>query len=184
MYYNYYPHQPYCHYHHTRCYCGQQPVYMMNENGQQMSDYVWQSNEMTRQIPIKDYGGQPFVVDIEDVTEDNKTFRTALWTGKHLQVTLMSLNIGEDIGLEVHQDTDQFLRIEEGNGLVQMGDSRESLTFERRVDDDDAVFVPAGKWHNITNTGRKPLKLYSIYAPPEHPFGTVHQTKAEAQAAE
>ncbi|MDY0406435.1 cupin domain-containing protein [Virgibacillus sp. 179-BFC.A HS] len=132
----------------------------------------------------RDHGNQPFVVNIEEETEGNNTFRTALWTGKHLQVTLMSIPVGEDIGLEVHPDVDQFLRIEEGQGFVQMGPTQNNLDFERDVDDDDAIMVPAGTWHNVTNTGNKPLKLYSIYAPPNHPFGTVHETKADAEAAE
>ncbi|MDY0407479.1 cupin domain-containing protein [Virgibacillus soli] len=131
------------------------------------------------QINIKDYGGNPFVVNIEDAAEQNQTFRTALWTGRHLQVTLMSLLPGEDIGLEVHHDVDQFLRLEEGHGIVQMGKSKSNLDFRRNVSEDDAIMVPAGTWHNITNTGNKRLKLYSIYAPPEHPFGTVHRTKAD-----
>jgi mannose-6-phosphate isomerase-like protein (cupin superfamily) len=143
----------------------------------------WQSlNE--RNIEIKDYGKQPFVVNINEATKQNSTFRTALWTGSHLQVTLMSINVGEDIGLEMHPDVDQFLRIEEGQGIVQMGDSKDNLTFQARVSDDFAIMVPAGKWHNVTNTGNMPLKLYTIYAPPQHPFGTVHRTKAEAMAAE
>ncbi|OIJ11470.1 cupin [Anaerobacillus alkalilacustris] len=133
---------------------------------------------------IKDYGGKPYVVDIEEVTKQNDTFRTALWTGKHLQVTLMSINVGEDIGLEVHPNLDQFIRIEEGQGLVQMGDSKDNLDFRKNASEDFAIMVPAGKWHNLTNTGNIPLKLYSIYAPPEHPFGTVHETKAIAMAAE
>lgn len=133
---------------------------------------------------IKDYGGEPFVVNIEEVTKKNNTFRTALWTGSHLQVTLMSINVGEDIGLEVHPTLDQFIRIEEGQGRVQMGDSKDRLDFEEKAYADFAILVPAGKWHNLTNTGNKPLKLYSIYAPPEHPYGTVHETKAIAMAAE
>ena len=134
--------------------------------------------------PLMDYGSQPLVIDIEDAAKQNKTFRRALWTGTHLQLTLMSINVGEDIGLEVHPDHDQFIRIEEGQGLVMMGDSQHNLNFQRRVHDDYAVFVPAGKWHNLINTGNKPIKLYSIYAPPEHPKGTVHETKAIAEAAE
>ncbi|MDE5416131.1 cupin domain-containing protein [Alkalihalobacillus sp. MEB203] len=133
---------------------------------------------------LKDYGSQPYVVDIEEVTKENETFRTALWTGKHLQVTLMSIEVGEDIGLEVHPDLDQFIRIEEGQGLVQMGDSRDHLDFQKEAFADFAIMVPAGKWHNLTNTGNTPLKVYSIYAPPEHPFGTVHETKEIAMAAE
>lgn len=135
-------------------------------------------------IVLRDYGKRPFVVDIDEATKQNRTFRMALWTGDHLQVTLMSINVGEEIGLEIHPNLDQFLRIEEGKGIVQMGDRRDRLDFRARVSDDFAIMVPAGKWHNITNTGNEPLKLYSIYAPPEHPFGTVHRTKAEAMAAE
>lgn len=135
-------------------------------------------------MEIKDYGPNPFVIDIEEATEQNNTFRTALWTGEHLQLTLMSLNPREDIGLEMHPDDDQFIRIEEGRGIVQMGDSEDNLDFEEMVVDDFIFIVPAGKWHNLTNTGNKPLKLYSIYAPPNHPHGTVHETKADAEAAE
>lgn len=134
-------------------------------------------------VQLKDYGGKPFVVDIEQAAKRNLNYRTALWTGKHLQVTLMSIEAGGDIGLEVHPDVDQFIRIEQGQGLVQMGDRRDRLDFERKVSEDDAIMIPAGTWHNVTNTGHVPLKLYSIYAPPEHPFGTVHRTKAEAMAA-
>ncbi|KAA0547041.1 cupin domain-containing protein [Bacillus sp. BGMRC 2118] len=135
-------------------------------------------------LQLKDYGDAPFVIDIEEATKQNDTFRTALWTGSHLQLTLMSIGVGEDIGLEIHPDLDQFLRIEQGQGIVRMGDSRDNLTFEQNVYDDFAIIIPAGKWHNLINTGKEPLKLYSIYAPPQHPFGTVHKTKAEALAAE
>lgn len=131
-----------------------------------------------------DHGPNPYVVDIEELTLQNDTFRTAAWTGSQMQMTLMSIQPGDDIGLEVHHDHDQFLRIESGSGLVQMGDSEAALEFEEAVSDDFAVFIPAGKWHNVTNTGTTPLKLYSIYAPSEHPHGTVHTTKAEADAAE
>ncbi|QUH18638.1 cupin domain-containing protein [Alkaliphilus sp. B6464] len=132
-------------------------------------------------IELRDYGPEPFVVNIEKATKQNNTFRTALWTGNHLQVTLMSINIGEDIGLEVHPTVDQFIRIEEGQGLIKMGDSKCNLDFQRKVCDDFAIMIPAGKWHNLINTGNKPLKLYSIYAPPAHPHGTVHQTKEDAE---
>lgn len=135
-------------------------------------------------MELKDYGAESFVVNIEEATKQNDTFRTALWTGKNLQVTLMSIAAGDDIGLEVHEHGDQFLRVEEGEGLVQMGDSEDNLSFEEKAEDDYAILIPAGKWHNVTNTGDKPLKIYSIYAPPEHPHSTVHETKAEADAAE
>lgn len=133
---------------------------------------------------LKDYGAEPFVVNINEATKQNYTYRTALWTGTYLQVTLMNLNVGEDIGLEMHPNVDQFLRVEQGQGIVQMGTSKDNLTFERNVYDDSAIIIPAGIWHNLTNTGNIPLKLYSIYAPPNHPFGTVHATKADAMAAE
>jgi len=133
---------------------------------------------------FKDYGPEPFVVDIEKATLENNNYRTTSWTGSNLQLTLMSINIGEDIGLEVHPDLDQFLRIEEGQGIVEMGDSKDNLNFQETVYDDFAFIIPAGKWHNLINTGNKPLKLYSIYAPPQHPHGTVHKTKEDAIAAE
>lgn len=130
------------------------------------------------QIMLKDYGPNPFVVDIEEATKQNNNFRLALWTGKHLQLTLMSINVGEDIGLEVHQ-LDQFIRIEEGQGLLMMGDIKDRLDFQACVRNDYAFIIPAGVWHNLINTGNTPLKIYSIYAPPQHPFGTVHETKED-----
>ncbi|SOC24044.1 mannose-6-phosphate isomerase-like protein (cupin superfamily) [Ureibacillus xyleni] len=133
---------------------------------------------------MRDYGGNPYVVDMNEVTVQNNNFRTALWTGKNLQLTLMSLMPGESIGLEMHPDVDQFLRVEQGLGITQMGRNREQLTFQQYVEDDSAIFIPAGTWHNLTNIGNIPLKLYSIYAPPNHPKGTVHPTKADAMAAE
>jgi len=132
----------------------------------------------------KDYGPEPFVINIEKATLQNNNFRTALWTGHYLQLTLMSINVGDNIGLEIHPSNDQFIRIEDGQGLVMMGDRKDRLDFQAYVNKDFAVIIPAGKWHNIINTGYTPLKLYSIYAPPQHPHGTVHQTKAIAQAAE
>ena len=131
-----------------------------------------------------DYGPSPLVVNIEEVTKQNRAFRSALWTGEHFQLTLMSIRPGEDIGLEIHPDVDQFLRIEEGRGLVRMGKQRDRLDFQERVSDDFAIIIPAGTWHNVINTGLMPLKLYSIYAPPQHPWGTVHETKKDAEAAE
>jgi mannose-6-phosphate isomerase-like protein (cupin superfamily) len=132
----------------------------------------------------KDYGPEPFVVNINEAAKRNNNFRTALWTGEHLQLTLMSINVGEDIGLECHPDLDQFIRIEEGQGIVLMGDNKNRLNFKANVSDDFAFIIPAGTWHNLINTGCNPLKLYSIYAPPQHPWGTIHETKADAEAAE
>lgn len=132
-----------------------------------------------KQPMYRDKGPKPFVVNINEAAKQNNTFRTALWTGPNLQVTLMDLGVGESVGLEMHNNVDQFLRLEQGEGFVQMGPSEHQLNFERVVYDDDAIIVPAGTWHNLTNIGTIPLKLYSIYAPPEHPYGTVHHTKAD-----
>ncbi|QIK51585.1 cupin domain-containing protein [Jeotgalibaca porci] len=132
-------------------------------------------------VDEKDYGKKPHVVNIEDLTTGNENYRTTVWTGQKLQVTVMSIQPNDDIGLEVHHGIDQFIRIEEGKGLCQMGTTEDNLDFEREVTDDDAVFVPADMWHNITNTGDKPLKLYTIYAGPDHVAGTVHPTHQDAK---
>jgi mannose-6-phosphate isomerase-like protein (cupin superfamily) len=137
-----------------------------------------------QQFALKDYGPEPLVVPIQQATMRNCYFRTALWTGEHLQVVLMSLKAGEEIGLEVHPSVDQFIRIESGQGMVKMGNAKDNLTLVKRVGSNDAILVPAGTWHNIINIGNYPLKLYTIYAPPEHPRGTIHKTKEEAQKAE
>lgn len=133
--------------------------------------------------PTKDHGMKPFVVNIEQAAKENNTYRTALWTGKHFQVTVMSISVGDDIGLEVHPQTDQFIRIEAGQGFVQMGDTKDRLDFNEAAHEGDAIMIPAGKWHNVTNTGDQPLKVYVIYAPPHHPFGTVQETKEIAMAS-
>ncbi|MCX7920506.1 MAG: cupin domain-containing protein [Clostridia bacterium] len=162
------------------------PMYNPDLWSQFPNQYIPYTNQTKASTPIilKDYGPNPFVVDIEEATKQNNNFRLALWTGKHLQLTLMNINVGEDIGLEMHPNLDQFVRIEEGQGLVKMGDRKDRLDFQANVRNDYAFIIPAGKWHNLINTGNTPLKLYSIYAPPQHPFGTVHKTKADAQAAE
>lgn len=135
-------------------------------------------------IELKDRGGIPYVVDIQKATLQNTNFRTALWTGKYFQLTLMSIPVGGEIGLEAHKGTDQFLRIESGYGLVMMGESKDDLDYQVKVSSGDAVFIPADTYHNLKNIGKTPIKLYSIYAPPEHPKGTVHKTKQEADEAE
>lgn len=104
------------------------------------------------------------------------------WSGRYLQVTLMLVPVGGDIGLEVHPETDQFLRLDTGQGWVQMGPTRDNLNFERDVGTGWCVLVPAGTWHNITNTGNTPLQIYVIYAPAHHSPGKVHATAAVAAA--
>ena len=128
-----------------------------------------------------DRGKKPVVENIEGMTVENENFRTTIWTGEKLQVTVMSIEPGDDIGLEVHEGIDQFLRIEEGTGLCQMGPTEDNLNFKSEVKDDDAIFVPADIWHNVTNTGDVPLKLYTIYAGPDHLPGTVHKTHEDAE---
>ncbi|MBR0597223.1 cupin domain-containing protein [Sinanaerobacter chloroacetimidivorans] len=133
---------------------------------------------------LTDYGPAPLVINIEEVTKQNENFRTALWTGDHLQLTLMCINPGEEIGLEIHPNLDQFIRIEDGQGLVKMGNQKDRLDFQEKVYDNFAFIIPAGTWHNLINTGNKPLKLYSIYAPPQHPHGTIQETREDAEASE
>lgn len=141
-------------------------------------------NAMPGMSKTADYGPDPFVVNIDMVTKQNQNYRTALWTGKYLQTTLMSIPPGGDIGLEIHPDVDQFIRVEDGVGVVQMGSSKDKLNYQKNVDGRFAIFVPAGTWHNLINMGNKPLKVYTIYAPPHHPSGTVHATKQAAEEAE
>jgi mannose-6-phosphate isomerase-like protein (cupin superfamily) len=154
-----------------------------DQNNQRMQNDInmrTPQNEREMNQP-EDHGPEPFVTDIERETIQNNNFIVALWTGEKLQITLMSLLPRGDIGLEIHPETDQFLRIEEGYGIVEMGDDRDNLDFQRRVADGDIVVIPAGKWHNLTNIGQGPLKLYSVYAPPEHPAGTVYRSRAEEE---
>ncbi len=117
-----------------------------------------------------------YVENIEEATIANQDFRRVLYTGKNLQLVLMTLPPGCDIGEEVHEDRDQFFRIEEGRGIVYIDGA------PNRVEDDFAVIVPAGARHNVVNDGEAPLRLYTIYGPPEHKDGVVQATKQEADA--
>lgn len=177
--YHHLPFHPYTSY--GSCCPYQDPLY--DPTNWQTAHPYWVPDEEERYTYF-DKGKEPFVINIHRAARRNNTFRTAIWTGDYLQVTLMNIAVGEDIGLENHPETDQFLRIEQGEGIVQMGKSEDSLTFQRPVAKDSAIMVPAGWWHNLINTGNIPLKLYSIYAPPKHPFGTIHETKAIAEASE
>ena len=133
-------------------------------------------------MALTDSGPNPYTLDIEDATVANENFRTTAWTGEHLQLTLMAIPVGGEIGGEVHPDHDQFIRIEQGTGRVEMGASEAEISFTDEVTDDWAILIPAGKWHNVTNTGEEPLKLYSLYGPPDHVAGAVHPTKADADS--
>jgi mannose-6-phosphate isomerase-like protein (cupin superfamily) len=126
-------------------------------------------------------GGQPWVINIEQATINNPNYRNTQWTGQFMQMVLMSLKPGEEIDLEMHDDVDQFIRIEQGEARVRMGKSQKDLSFDEMVSDDWAVFIPAGYYHHVRNIGDTELKLYSIYAPKEHAAGTVHKTYQEAK---
>ena len=117
-----------------------------------------------------------FVEDVEELTEANKDFRRVVYTGKYLQLVLMALKPGEEIGEEVHADHDQFLRVEKGKGEVWIDGER------TKIKGDHAIIVPAGARHNVINTGDRPLKIYTIYGPPEHRDGVVRATKAKAKS--
>lgn len=119
-----------------------------------------------------------FVEDIEELIDDNNDFRRVLYTGRHLQLVLMALKPGEDIGEEVHPDHDQFFRVEKGKGEVWIDGER------TKIKSGDAILVPAGAKHNVVNIGDKSLKLYTIYGPPDHRDGVVRTTKADAEAVE
>ncbi len=133
-------------------------------------------------MTIKDIGPKPQSFDIDHATKENKNYRSVAWSGRYLQVTLMSIPIGGDIGLEVHPETDQFLRLDGGSGRVQMGPAKDKLNFEEEVSDGWCVLVPAGTWHNITNIGATPMQVYAIYAPAQHKPGKVQATAAVAEA--
>ena len=119
-----------------------------------------------------------YVANIESDTLGNENFRKVLFTGPHSQLVVMNLQAGEDIGMEVHNDVDQFIRIEKGSGKAFLNGE------EHEIEEDYAVVVPAGTEHNIVNTGANEMKLYTVYSPANHPDGTVHKTKADALADE
>ncbi|WP_100812018.1 MULTISPECIES: cupin domain-containing protein [unclassified Microbacterium] len=135
-------------------------------------------------MAITDNGPHPNAFDIESATRQNENYRTVAWTGKFLQVTLMSIPVGESIGLESHPGTDQFLRVDAGRGRAVMGPAKDQLDFEQDVSDGWSVQVPAGTWHDVINTGTAPLRLYTIYAPSHHALGAVQPTSEDAEREE
>lgn len=130
-----------------------------------------------------DFGSQPCVINVAGKAVQNKNFRTALWTGSFAQMTLMCIPVCSDIGMEIHEDTDQFIRIEQGMAMVKMGECKNQLDYQTKACVGDIIFVPAGTWHNVINMGRIPLKVSSVYAPPHHPAGTVQYTKEDSEDA-
>lgn len=149
--------------------CQEQPVSNNNEKEKVVAE------------DLEDMGKKPWALDIEQATIDNNNYRKAIWTGEYMQVVLMSLKPGEIIDLEVHHNHDQFFRVDQGKGRIYMGKTEDDLYYEKVVKDDWAIFVPAGYWHKLENTGDVDLKVYTIYAPPEHAHGTINKTYDEAK---
>lgn len=128
-----------------------------------------------------DYGPNPYVTNIEKTALQNPNFRTAVWTGCHLQMTVMCIPPCGEVGHEVHEDTDQLIRVEQGTGIVKIGKCVNQPDSQQNMCKGDTVFIPAGTWHNVVNIGKNALKISSVYAPPNHRRGTVHYTKADAE---
>lgn len=126
-----------------------------------------------------DYGPAPFAANLRRLALRNKAFRTAIWTGDNMQVTLMSID--DEIGMETHPNRDQMLYIVHGNGLIMMGRGKNRQEIRRRVGPGTAIMIPAGAWHNLFNTGNTPLKLFSVYSPTQHQRGTIHMTREDAE---
>ena len=119
----------------------------------------------------------PYIIDVNSMARHNTNFRAEEWTGNNMQLTLMSIPVNKDIGVEVHEHTDQMIRIESGCAMAVMWQSCDNMCYRQELKCGDAVFIPAGTWHNIINIGRCSLKLSSVYAPPAHRRGTVQKTK-------
>jgi mannose-6-phosphate isomerase-like protein (cupin superfamily) len=130
---------------------------------------------------LSDSGPNPFIFNTSELTKSNGAYRQTPWTGQHLQITLMNILPGDDIGMEIHEDTDQFICVVAGIGHARLGTSKDEVTLMQGVSAGWAVVVPAGTWHDITNTGTENLKVYTIYAPIKHPHNTIHETKDEAK---
>ena len=128
--------------------------------------------------------GKPAVINIRRITLSNDYYRREIWTGEYLQVTVMCIPAGGEIGLEVHEDLDQFLRVEYGVGSVYAGSERRAVEYIGEADASSGIFIPAGTYHNVLNRRNVPLKLYSVYAPPKHPVGTTQRTKFDADLEE
>lgn len=140
------------------------------------SKQQWSALDMT----ITDIGPQPQAFDLERATRDNPQYRAVAWSGRYLQVTLMAIPPGGDIGLEMHPETDQFLRLETGRGRAMMGRAQNQLALDIEVSDGWCMLIPAGTWHNVVNLGEGMMQLYAIYAPAHHKPGKVHETAADA----
>lgn len=149
------------------------------------------SNKKQQNLPssnmlhrIIDYGPHPYVVNIREATLNNHSFRMTEWTGNHLQLTLMSIPIGDAISLAHHDNFDEFIKIKEGQGIVKMGTRRDRLNYQANITTNYAFIVPAGTWHTLINTGDTILKLYCICSPPQHPHNTIHPVASDVSIDE
>ena len=129
-------------------------------------------------------GDKPTLLNLNNVARSNRFYRKEIWTGEYLQLTVMSIPVGGEVGLEMHNENDQMIGVEYGVASVYAGATKQGVKFMGNVNSDYAIFIPAGTWHNIINDGNVPLKLYSVYAPPHHPKGTVHKTKFDSDLAD
>ena len=129
-------------------------------------------------------GDKGALININDIARVNRFYRQEIWTGEHLQVTVMSIPVGGEIGLEMHGENDQLICIEYGVAAIYLGDSKQGVRFVGNANSDYVLLVPAWTWHNVINVGNAPLKIFSVYAPPHHPKGTVHKTKFDSDLAD
>ena len=128
----------------------------------------------------KDYGGEELALNMDRAVVENQNFRTTIWTGEHMQITLMCIKAGSEIGLEKHETLDQMLYILEGEGSLYTGKKEEDVKYIGEVGHGYAIVIPAGYYHNVVNKGSSPIKLFSVYAPPAHAKGTIHRTKEDS----
>ena len=129
-------------------------------------------------------GDKPTVINVRSVACENKFFRKEIWTGEHLQITVMSIPVGGEVGLEQHTENDQLLGVGYGVASVYAGETKAGVRFIGNANPDCLIAIPTGTWHNVLNEGNTPLKLYSVYAPPHHPKGTVHITKFDSDLSD
>ena len=132
----------------------------------------------------KDMDEKSNLINIHKEVSSNPNFRKEVWTGGSMQVTVMTIPVGGEVGLEMHNDLEQFIKVESGCANVYMGDTKRNVKFIGKVNADYAIVVPSGMWHNVINACSCPLKVYSVYAPPKHRVGTVHKTKLDSDLAE
>ena len=132
----------------------------------------------------KERDKKPTLLNLRSEVATNQNFRKEIWTGEYLQVTVMTIPVGGEIGLEMHDDLDQFIRVESGCAAVYMGKTKQDVKLVGQINSNYALVIPAGTWHNVINSCSCPLKVYSVYAPPQHPFGTIHKTKLDSDLSE